>query len=317
MGEIKAENYDCREYFQYKTLVSIDKMILDKGRKKQGEIAAQLAKFWYQKAMKLGNNEIFDSFYNKSTINILVQQCKNNKANSQSGAKLRSNYFKVIENKIQKDEIQNIYFSDIQLADEAEEKYDVSINKDGAAELWVKRTKIGYDLYIGGDGGIQAPEYSNHLFNGYRNVKKIVFGENFDTKNVQNMSWMFYGCERLQELDISSFNTRNVRDMSGMFCGCKQLQELDISNFDTGNVQDMSGMFCGCEWLRELDVSSFNTKNVQDMSCMFYGCDQLQELDISNFDTGNVQDISLMFWECRYLENFQGIEQLKEKGILI
>ena len=34
------------------------------------------------------------------------------------------------------------------------------------------------------------------------------------------MSGMFYNCENLTELNLSSFNTNNVTNMSGMFYSC-------------------------------------------------------------------------------------------------
>ena len=34
------------------------------------------------------------------------------------------------------------------------------------------------------------------------------------------MSWMFYGCSSLKELNFNNFNTNNVTDMRGMFNGC-------------------------------------------------------------------------------------------------
>ena len=52
------------------------------------------------------------------------------------------------------------------------------------------------------------------------------------------MSFMFYGCHLLKELNLSSFNTNNVIDMDGMFNGCSSLKELNISNFNTNNVND-------------------------------------------------------------------------------
>lgn len=41
-------------------------------------------------------------------------------------------------------------------------------------ELWLERNGKGYDLHIGGNGGIEAPEDSSYLFYGYENVEKIL-----------------------------------------------------------------------------------------------------------------------------------------------
>jgi surface protein len=45
------------------------------------------------------------------------------------------------------------------------------------------------------------------------------------------MPWMFYGCENLRNLDLTSFNfNKNViRDMSQMFIGCDKLEEIKVN----------------------------------------------------------------------------------------
>ena len=64
------------------------------------------------------------------------------------------------------------------------------------------------------------------------------------------MSYMFYGCEILKELDVGKFKTDKVKDMSGMFSGCKKLKNLNVSRFNSANVEDAGNMFYGCEKLR-------------------------------------------------------------------
>lgn len=160
-------------------------------------------------------------------------------------------------------------------------------------------------------------------------VKEIIFGEKFNTSKVTNMSYMFYACTKLTELDLSGFDTSNVIDFQLMFCLCTSLTELDVSafdtssaitmnhmfagrtgnrnsspnleniifgdNFDTSNVTDMCGMFYGCRKLTNLDLSFFKTQNVKNMSYMFMECENLTELDVSNFDTSQVTNMSQMF----------------------
>ena len=60
------------------------------------------------------------------------------------------------------------------------------------------------------------------------------------------MSYMFYNCSSLIELDLSNFNTNNVINMSYIFFDCSSLKELNLSNFNTNNVINISGMFGGC-----------------------------------------------------------------------
>ena len=47
------------------------------------------------------------------------------------------------------------------------------------------------------------------------------------------MDMMFYFCENLNSIDLSSFDTKKVTNMSDMFRNCENLQNLDLSSFDT------------------------------------------------------------------------------------
>ena len=122
-----------------------------------------------------------------------------------------------------------------------------------------------------------------------------------DTKNVTNMSHMFYGCNNLTSLDLRSFNTKSVTTMNGMFYYCNKLTSLDLSNFDTTKVTTMSSMFLNCNKLVSLDVSGFDTSNVTTMGAMFQNCNALTFLDVSNFDTSNVTTMGSMFNGCNTL----------------
>ena len=133
------------------------------------------------------------------------------------------------------------------------------------------------------------------------NITSIDFGENFNTANVTDMSYMFSGCYNLTSLNLSNFNTANVRDMDGMFWGCTSLTGLDLSNFNTENVIYMGFMFDSCISLTSLNLSSFNTSNVTNMYKMFYKCSSLTSLNLSSFNTSNVNDMQYMFSKCSSL----------------
>ena len=56
------------------------------------------------------------------------------------------------------------------------------------------------------------------------------------------MNSLFYGGSSLKALpDISKWDTKNVNDMSWLFCKCSSLKTLpDISKWNVNNVLDMS-----------------------------------------------------------------------------
>ena len=149
-------------------------------------------------------------------------------------------------------------------------------------------------------GGYDNSTYEE-IYNSFRQIQVIDFGENFNTQNVTNMRSMFFDCSSLTSLDVSNFDTQNVTHMGNMFSDCSSLTSLDLSNFDTQDVTYMVSMFSGCSSLTSLDLSNFDTQNVTDMDYMFSGCSNLTSLDLSNFDTQNVTDMSDMFGNCSNL----------------
>ena len=117
----------------------------------------------------------------------------------------------------------------------------------------------------------------------------------FDTSQVTNMSYMFYGMSNLTTLNLSNFNTSKVMDMSYMFAYMLNLTALDLSNFDTSQVTNMNSMFAHMSNLMALNLSSFNTSKVTNMDYMFEQMLNITTLNLSNFDTANVTSMKGMF----------------------
>ncbi|QQY78412.1 DUF285 domain-containing protein [Mycoplasma mycoides subsp. capri] len=74
------------------------------------------------------------------------------------------------------------------------------------------------------------------------NENKFIDGiQYWNTSNVTDMSYMFYGAEKFNQ-DISKWNTSNVENMSFMFSGCRCFNQ-NISNWDVSRVINISYMF--------------------------------------------------------------------------
>ncbi len=202
---------------------------------------------------------------------------------------------------IPRSQILSVTFLDT-LEDAPSSKWDVSANQDGTVYAWT--TNFGtdyYDLYIAADGGVNGALASEELFKGFRNLEAVYFNGCFHTDDAEDMSCMFYSCEKLQKVDFTGVNTANVTKMYSMFNWCQSLTALDLSSFDTAKVTDMSSMFNYCEALTQLDISSFNTALVEDMNFMFSNCDSMTTLDLRNFDTTSVTKMQSMFQCCTSL----------------
>ena len=141
-----------------------------------------------------------------------------------------------------------------------------SIEKDGRP--WSQYARDIKKIVFQGDILFQEETSLDVLFGHMRNVEAIEGLNHFDTSNITNMSAMFYDCEKLESLDVSSFDTSKVTNMSTMFAICPKLTKLDVSSFDTSNVTNMYSMFWDCG-VTELDLSSFDVSNVSWIKGIF------------------------------------------------
>ena len=144
------------------------------------------------------------------------------------------------------------------------------------------------------------PKSCNYWFQSVRgDIEGIKY---LNTSEVKSMYAMFRMCG-LSSLDLSEFDTRNVETMNSMFWGCSSLTSLDLSSFDTQRVTDMCYMFSECSKLTSIDLSSFNTQLVTDMCYMFKDDNQLQTIHVSDlFTADNVTSSDMMFYGCTSLK---------------
>ena len=157
--------------------------------------------------------------------------------------------------------------------------------------------------------------YINNLCCNCPNLKKIIFNKNIQSNIVKDMSYMFYNCEKIISINLSSFYTSECEDMSCMFYGCKSLSNLNISNFDTRTCETMGYMFYNCETLILLDLSNFCTNNCKNVSYMFCGCKSLLRLNIHNFDFSTIINKENFIEGCSSLTEIT-IKNTKEKSEL-
>ena len=155
-------------------------------------------------------------------------------------------------------------------------------------------------------GSKYAPRYIS--FRGYTGTELDEEIANLDTSNVTDMHNMFYSCQKLTTLDLTSFDTSNVTNMDSMFYYCQSLTTLDLSSFDTSKVTNMGSMFQNCSSLTSLDLTSFDTSNVTNMSYMFYFCTLLG--NIPKLNASKVTNINNFAYNCKSLTDFGGLENL-------
>ena len=79
------------------------------------------------------------------------------------------------------------------------------------------------------------------------NLKKIIFSSKFKTDKVTTVKQMFYRCDKLTELDISSFSSSAITNIEQMFSTCSELKTIyassgfDLSGLTSNNTDVFSG----------------------------------------------------------------------------
>lgn len=234
------------------------------------------------------------------TTSVLDGKVPNDQAPEMMSDSLTTDQYKegasVLGSDIPRSSVQSITFRD-SLIGANRQSWDVSAEQNGSVIAWMEDN----NLIIAGEGGVRAPKDASFLFAGYKNAFSINFNGCYSTTGATDMRYMFYGCERLTDLDVLWFDTEDVQNMRAMFANCRALTKLNVSNFQTLKVTDMSFMFWKCKQLTKIDVSGFDTRRVMDMNNMFSWCTNLEALDVASFDTRAVTDMSSMFKCCKQL----------------
>ena len=118
--------------------------------------------------------------------------------------------------------------------------------------------------------------------------------ENWDTSNVVDMKYMFYGSERFNH-SIQSWNVSQVKNMRSMFEGAKNFNQ-PLDKWDTSSVKDMSSMFSGAESFNQ-HLNTWQVGNVYDMRSMFERATKFNQ-PLDKWNVSNVYKINYMFVEA-------------------
>ncbi len=154
------------------------------------------------------------------------------------------------------------------------------------------------DQYKGSDNQYEIPEDMTTTPEWYEHrtdIEKVVFDQAFSYARPTCCYGWFASMEKLVTIEgIENLNTSNVEDMSWMFIGCESLTTLDLRRFNTSNVTCMDNMFYECSSLATIYVGkSFVLSEECTGNNMFCGCSNLKGYnsqnigkEMANYDTG-------------------------------
>ncbi len=96
---------------------------------------------------------------------------------------------------------------------------------------------------------------------------------NANTAKITDMSYLFYGCEALEKLDLSAWDTANVTTMKAMFSNCTKLKKLiGYENWDTHSLRSIAYMFNTTEQLKDVDLSRWTLAQLENSGWCFQNC---------------------------------------------
>lgn len=124
---------------------------------------------------------------------------------------------------------------------------------------------------------------------------------NWDTSSCEDMSFMFYGCTGLKEIDVSNWDVSKVKNFDH-FAAHAGLVRKGIENWDTSSATNMNAMFHNCGET-ELDLSGFKTDKVEFFTQMFENSPNLKHIKgLDKWNTSNATGFDEMFGRCYALE---------------
>ena len=156
---------------------------------------------------------------------------------------------------------------------------------------------------------------SSSVFSTCKKLKTITNIGNLNISKADGMSYLFYECNALTQLDLSNWDTSNIQYMIAAFDGCNNLTELNCSTWNTSKVYNMQLAFYNCNSLETIPVRDWNTKNVMYMDKAFGNCTSLVNLDVSKWDTSKVVELTNTFYQCSSLKTLD-VSKWKTSNVL-
>ena len=142
-------------------------------------------------------------------------------------------------------------------------------------------------------------------FSGCTELESIAI-KSLDFSTNVSLEGLFQNSSKLKNIDLN-IDFSKVTDISFMFYGCTGLKEIDVSNWDVSNVTNFDH-FAAHAKLKRKGIENWNTASAINMNAMFHNCAE-EELDLSKFDVSNVKYFCQMFENSPNLKRIKGLEK--------
>lgn len=150
-------------------------------------------------------------------------------------------------------------------------------------------------------------ENASYMFQNCTKLENVDVS-NWNTSHMKNLEGLFYYCTSLKQADLNSWNISNAINLRATFYRCQQLVELKIDKWDVSKVKNFASIFGYCSNVETLNLKEWNTSSAETFYAMFDGCTHVKTLDVSNFDTSKVYSLAWMYSGTWNLNNIIGME---------
>ena len=128
------------------------------------------------------------------------------------------------------------------------------------------------------------------------NLENLILPKNEIATYVENISFMFSDCYKLEIIDLSGISLTNIKDISYLFSNCTNLESIIFANDEPINkIEKMSYAFYNCYKLKSIDLSKFNINLVTNLEYMFDSCSSLETIKLPEQKINNVENFFHIF----------------------
>ena len=123
--------------------------------------------------------------------------------------------------------------------------------------------------------GIEEAGDLGYLFYNFRSLQTIHWGDKqFKASNVTSM---FSKCEALEAVLLPKF-TWGINSFNYMFDGCIKIKNIDLTGVNFSSPSSMASVFNGCKSLESVNLSTLNTRQITSASSAFSNCTSLTNI---------------------------------------
>ena len=142
--------------------------------------------------------------------------------------------------------------------------------------------------------GIEEASNLGYLFSDFKRLQTIHWGDKqFKASNVTSM---FSKCEALEAVLLPKF-TRGINSFTYMFDGCIKIKNIDLTSVIFSSPSSMAYVFNGCKSLESVNLSTLNTRQITSANNAFNNCTSLTNIIFSEnlFPNTNFKDLDLSY----------------------